>query len=142
MDHDPHRRTAVFHRQSRTLFISLMLAFTIITLIFAFVFGDTFYLVIAVADVLIVIDVFRKRLLVTEQGLEYRAFFTTKRARWTDVKSIVTKGLLFAQEYLCITTESPESGEEEFIPLSYFDKSWKDHILGAILRERVPHIFA
>jgi hypothetical protein len=84
----------------------------------------------------------RRRLVLTEQGLEYTDTFSTVRVPWPQVTRLLSRNVLgmWRIEGLDVWTASPER-KDRFIDLSQFSRFWRHESLGRILRERAPQVF-
>jgi len=87
----------------------------------------------------------RRRLAISQEGLEYDSEFTTLRVRWSEVKAIVKRRtintLWWTTEALVIRTDVPDS-KEYFIDLRQFGRRWRHEPLGAVLQMKAPHLFS
>jgi len=88
--------------------------------------------------------VYRRRLTLTEGGLEYRSAFTTIHAQWSEVQAVVRRRPLgplpLTVESLSISRGNLPQEEHAFIPLTQFGK-WRQSELGKVLQERLPTLF-
>jgi hypothetical protein len=143
MTPDPTPTTLTLYRPGRTLFVFLTLLLAILVLFFApddpaylipYLFLAAFYLVWAA-------DAFYRRLTVNPDGLDYRRLLSTTTARWTDIKAIVTSGMLIRQESLQIQPSWPPGAPAVIIPLTLFSRSWRTGALGQLLKEKAPQLF-
>jgi hypothetical protein len=84
----------------------------------------------------------RRRLLLTQQGLEYTSTFSTVHIPWAQVTRLVSRKSLgiWPVDGLQVWTQSPRP-KDHFIDLSQFSRAWRLEQLGAILRELAPHLF-
>jgi hypothetical protein len=84
----------------------------------------------------------RRRLVLTQQGIEYTDTFSTVHIPWAQVTRLVSRKTLgiFPVDGLEAWTQSPRLADR-FIDLSQFSRAWRLEQLGAILHERVPHLF-
>jgi hypothetical protein len=84
----------------------------------------------------------RRRLVLTQQGLEYTELFTTAHVPWAQVTGLVSRKTLgiWPVEGLQARTQPPRP-KELFIDLTQFNRSWRHDPLGTILRGRLPHLF-
>jgi hypothetical protein len=83
-----------------------------------------------------------RRLVLTQQGLEYTEFFTTASVPWAQVTRLVSRRTLglWLVEGLEVWTLSPRL-KDLFIDLTQFSRSWRHDALGSILRSKAPHLF-
>jgi len=84
----------------------------------------------------------RRRLVLTQDWLEYTESFTTIRVPWAQVSRLNTRRALgiWSIEGLEVWTASPKL-KEHFIDLTQFSKSWRQEALGSALRKSAPHLF-
>jgi hypothetical protein len=84
----------------------------------------------------------RRRLVLTQHGLEYTDSFTTARVPWGQITRLSSRRTLgiWAVEGIELWTAAPKP-KDRFIDLSQFSRSWRREPLGAILRERAPRLF-
>jgi len=84
----------------------------------------------------------RRRLVLTQDSLEYTDFFTTVHVPWAQVTRLVSRRTLgiWPVEGLEVWTESP-GPKDLFIDLTQFSRSWRQDALGSILRGKAPHLF-
>jgi hypothetical protein len=84
----------------------------------------------------------RRRLVLTEQGLEYTELFRTLHISWGQVVRLVSRralGLWRAEGLEVWADTAPQRGL--FIDLTQFSTTWRREAIGAILRAKVPHLF-
>ncbi len=84
----------------------------------------------------------RRRLLLTQQMLEYMDSFTTLHVPWAQITRLVSRRALgiWPVEGLQAWVAAPKP-KDHFIDLTQFSRSWRQEPLGAILRGKAPHIF-
>jgi len=84
----------------------------------------------------------RRRLVLTQHGLEYTEFFTTAFVPWAQVTGLVSRRALgiWPVDGLQVWTQPPRP-KDLFIDLTQFNRSWRHDALGAILRGKLPHLF-
>jgi hypothetical protein len=84
----------------------------------------------------------RRRLVLTQRGLEYTEFFTTAHVPWAQVTDLVSRKALgiWPVEGLQVWTQPPRP-KDLFIELTQFNRSWRHDALGTILRGKLPHLF-
>ena len=84
----------------------------------------------------------RRRLVLSEQGLEYTEFFTTARVPWEQVTRLVSRKTLgiWTVEGLEAWTPPPKP-RDIFIELTQFHRAWRRATLGTILQARLPRLF-
>lgn len=146
MEH-PDTTRAVFYIRNRTLILVLSpLVFILATsrIIANIRYGDPWlnWLAALVMWVFLFLLALRKRLVLTHDGLEYGEFFTTSSYMWSQLTGITSRKTLgiWTIEGLTVRTESLTT-PENFIDLNQFSKRWRQEAIGAILRERAPHLF-
>ena len=85
---------------------------------------------------------FRRRLALTQLGLDYTDFFTTAHIPWSQVTRLVSRRVLgiWPVEGLEVWMASAPP-KEFFIDLTQFSKSWRQTAIGSILRTRSPQLF-
>lgn len=84
----------------------------------------------------------RRRLALTQQGLEYTEFITTTYVPWAQVTRLVSRKTLGLWLVDGLEVWTVDSGPKDlFIDLTQFGKSWRQEALGAILRKNAPHLF-
>jgi hypothetical protein len=85
---------------------------------------------------------FRRRLVLTPEGLEYTASLRTIRVRWPRVNGLLSRKVLgvWAFDGLSVRTEEPEP-RDLLIDLRQFSRAWREEALGAAIRQRAPHLF-
>ena len=138
---------AVFHLRNRTLI--LILSPPIMILAYARMLanlrsGEPWlnWLAGLVLWLFLLVLALRRRLVLTQHGLEYTEVFTTARVPWAQVTRIASRRTLgiWPVEGLEVWTQSPRP-KDLFIDLPQFSRTWKQDPLGAILREKAPHLF-
>jgi hypothetical protein len=84
----------------------------------------------------------RRRLVLSEAGLEYRSDFSTLQVGWGQVVQLVSRRTLgvWQVDTLVVRSGSPVS-KEYFIDLTQFDRDWRQGNLGTILRQYAPQLF-
>ncbi len=84
----------------------------------------------------------RRRLVLTQHGLQYTESFTTIHIPWAQVTRLAVRRTLgiWTVEGLEVWTGTPKP-KDRFIDLTQFGRSWKQEPLGAILRGSAPHLF-
>lgn len=86
--------------------------------------------------------VLRRRLVLTQEGLDFTDDFTTAHYAWSQVKGIITRKVLgiWQVEGLDARSGLPDP-KQRFIDLTQFDRDWRQGDLGRALRVRAPHLF-
>lgn len=138
---------AVFHFRNRTLILvvsPLIGVFCVTRILSGLRSGDPLLNWIAglVLWLFLILLALRRRLALTQHGLEYTDFFTTAHVPWAQVTRLVSRrtlGIWFV-EGLEVWTDSPRP-KDFFIDLTQFSRSWRRGALGAILEENAPHLF-
>lgn len=84
----------------------------------------------------------RRRLVLTQYGIEYTGFFTTVHIPWAHVVRLVSRRMLgiWSVEGLEVWTDPPRP-KDLFIELTQFGRTWRHGALGAMLRSRAPGLF-
>jgi hypothetical protein len=138
---------AVFHLRNRTVILVLsppimILAFT--RMLAGLRAGEPWlhWLAGFVLWLFLLILALRRRMVLTNEGLEYTEFLSTAYVPWAQVTRLVTRRTLgiWHVEGLEVWTQSPRP-KDLFIDLAQFSRTWRQDPLGAILREKAPHLF-
>src|SRR3990172_7712899 len=138
---------AVFHLRHRTLILvaSPLVAVLSFTRILAGLgSGESWlnWLLALVMWLLLLILALRRRLVLTQGGIEYTESLITAHVPWGNVARLVSRRTLgiWPVEGLEVWTELPRP-KDLFIDLTQFSSSWRQDALGAILRRKVPRLF-
>lgn len=87
---------------------------------------------------------------INANDLYYRAFGYSVSVHWKNIKKIVQRGML---KYDCLIVDKSTEGvkiwfpgelwgtSETPIPISSFDKNWRDSDLGRQIKQYAPHLF-
>jgi len=144
---DPPRLPATFHQQYRTILVFLGILMTALSLLNVVIATGSrpLWLIQLFIWPSIAFITYRTRLVLTDEGLQYRSAFTTTHAKWSEVSSLVTRRslgpLTVSVESLSVKLAGSAHGNHLFVPLAQFGRSWRQGQLGTMLRERGPHLF-
>jgi hypothetical protein len=137
----------VFHLRNRTLILvvaPLVAALSLTQIVTGLRSGEPWlnWLAGLVLWLLLMVLALRRRLMLGQDGLEYTDVLTTVHVPWAQVVRLESRKTLgiWSVEGLEVWTGSSRP-KDLFIDLTQFDRSWRQDALGAILREKVPHIF-
>ena len=85
----------------------------------------------------------RRRLALTDHGLEYTDSFTRVHIPWEQVTRLISRKALgfWNIEGVEVWTKPPRP-KDLFIDLTQFNRSWRYGAIGEILKARIPHLFA
>jgi hypothetical protein len=85
----------------------------------------------------------RRRLVLTDEGLEYTESFSTIRIPWAHVSRLESKRILgvWSIEGLVAWEDTPRL-RDVFINLTQFDKAWRQGALAFALQKRRPSLFS
>jgi len=143
----PSVSAAVFHLRNRTLILVVsppIAVFSLTRILADLRAGEPWlnWLAAIVLWLFLLILALRRRLVLTQQGLEYTDSFTTAHVPWAQVSRLISRRTLgiWPVEGLEVWTASPRP-KDLFIDLTQFSKSWRQEALGAILRGKAPHLF-
>lgn len=137
----------VFHLRNRTVILvlsPLVFALSIARILDGLRSGEPWLNWLAALTVWLFLLILglRRRLRLTQDGIEYRDSFTTDHVPWAQVARLVSRRTLgiWTVEGLEVRARSPRP-RDHFIDLTQFSKSWRQDSIGAILREKAPHLF-
>ncbi len=92
----------------------------------------------------VLFNALRRRLVISEDGLEYTGDFSRLRVKWSEVKYIESRRqflyLFWTTEGLVIRTDLPDA-KEHFVDLQQFSRNWRHEPLGQVLMMKAPHLF-
>ena len=138
---------AAFYLRNRTLILVLappLAAVCFLRTLAGVNSGDSYlnWLAGLVLWLFLLILALRRRLILTQHGLEYTDTFSTVHIPWAQITRLVSRKTLgiWSVDGLEAWTQFPRP-KDLFIDLSQFSRSWRLEPLGAILRENAPHLF-
>jgi len=142
-----HASHAVFYQKRRSSLL-LIGAFVILTWLVYFLPRGSLpllWLVLSIMMPALIFVAYRRRLTLTDSGIEYRSSFSTVRAQWSQSDSIVARRVLSTafinvEGIMVRTLEGPQF-HRAFIPLSLFGNKWREEQLGQIVWAKAPHLF-
>jgi hypothetical protein len=85
----------------------------------------------------------RRRLVLTDEGLQYTETFSTFHIPWAHVSRAESRRVLgvWSIEGLVAWEDTPQP-HDVFIDLTQFDKSWRQGALAIALQKRHPNLFS